>query len=66
MAGVLKIKLTVHFAPVECAFIMNISKSNNLSIANQNDLQSIITLAQFNAASPAFGDEARKKLGKDL
>jgi hypothetical protein len=47
-------------------FIMNISKSKNLSIANQNDLQSIITLAQFNAASPAFGDEARKKLGKDL
>jgi hypothetical protein len=44
-------------------FIMNISKSRNLSIDNQNDLQSIITLAQFIAASPAFGDEARKKLG---
>jgi hypothetical protein len=43
---------------------MNISKSSNLSIAKPNDLQSIITLAQFIAASPAFGDEARKKLGK--
>jgi hypothetical protein len=44
--------------------LMNISKSSNLSIVNPNDLQSIITLAQFNAASPSFGDEARKKLGE--
>lgn len=45
-------------------FLINISRTYNLSFSNSNDLHSIITLAQMRAANPlAYTNEWRQKLG---